>query len=165
MRSAAQAFKPTRRPRTESDLGYRLHRVQCDLQQAARGVHTAYALSNAAESIALHYRDGDGPISAAQRDELLTAVVRAQLGAIEFLPESYPRSQIDAGMQALAGQVLLWAETSENSTRRRQHARSDLDAYARMFRNDMHNISLREEIDRRAWERREKHIQPLRTGG
>jgi hypothetical protein len=34
-----------------------------------------------------------------------------------------------------------------------------------MFRNDLHNISLREEIDRRAWERREQHIQPLRNRG
>jgi hypothetical protein len=38
-------------------------------------------------------------------------------------------------------------------------------AYARMFRNDMHNVSLREEIDRRAWERREEHIQSLRNVG
>jgi hypothetical protein len=94
-----------------------------------------------------------------------SALVRAQLGAIKHLPESYRREQIDAGMQALAGQVMLWAETSERSSQRTRHALADLAAYARMFRNDLHNISLREEIDRRAWERREQHIQPLRNRG
>jgi hypothetical protein len=97
----------------------------------------------------------------AQRDELLSAVVRAQLGAIKHLPKSYSRDQIDAGMQALAAQVMTWAETCERSTQRPQHVLSDIDAYARMFRNDLHNISLREEIDRRAWERRDQQIQQL----
>jgi hypothetical protein len=54
-----------------------------------------------------------------QCDELLSAVVRAQLGAIKHLPESYRREQIDAGMQALAGQVMLWAETCERSAQQR----------------------------------------------
>jgi len=165
MQSAAKAFEPAHQTRAESELDYRVDRVRCDLAQAACGDHTACALSNAMASIAAHYREATGPISTAQRDELLTAVVRAQLGAITHLPESYRREQIDAGMQALAGQVMLWAETRERSTERRQHAMSDLDAYARMFRNDLHNISLREEIDRRAWERREQHIQPLRNRG
>jgi hypothetical protein len=100
-----------------------------------------------------------------QCDELLSVVVRAQLSAFRHLPETYRREQIDAGMQALAGQVMLWAETSERSSQRTRHALADLDAYARMFRNDLHNISLREEIDRRALERREQHIQPLRNRG
>jgi hypothetical protein len=116
-------------------------------------------------SVAAHYRNNTGPISTVQRDDLLSAVVRAQLGAIKHLPKSYSRDQIDAGMQALAGQVMVWAETRERSTRRSRHALADLDAYARMFRNDLHNISLREEIDHRDWERREQHIQPLRNRG
>jgi hypothetical protein len=108
------------------------------------------------ESVDLHYRKPNvQPISEAQRDELLTAVVRAQLGAIEHLPRSYRREQIDAGMQALAGQVMIWAETRERSSQRRQHALADLDAYARMFRNDLHNMCLSEEIGRRAAERRD----------
>jgi hypothetical protein len=160
MRSATRAFKQTR---PESALEQIVDSVLQSLEQAARGDHAAWSLSNALESVDAHYRDAAGPISAAQCDELLTAVVRAQLGAMEHLPASYSRDQIDAGMQALAGQVMLWAETRERSTRRKQHALSDLDAYARMFRNDMHNISLCEEIDRRAWERRERHIQPLRN--
>jgi hypothetical protein len=161
MQSAARVFEPTR---AESALGHHVDSVWCSLEQAASGAFTAWALSNAMESVARHYREAPR-ISTAQRDELLVAVVRAQLGAIKHLPESYRREQIDAGIQALAGQVMLWAETRKRSTQRKQHALSDLDAYARMFRNDMHNVSLREEIDRRAWERREQHIQPLRNRG
>jgi hypothetical protein len=166
MQSAARATEPNfdaeQQTRAESVLDYRVWDVQHSLEQAARGDHTAWALSNAMSSVADHYRDTKtGPISTAQRDELLSAVVRAQLGAIKYLPKSYSRDQIDAGMQALAGQVMLWAETREGSTQRPQHALSDLDAYARMFRNDLHNISIREEIDRRDWERRDAEIQKL----
>jgi hypothetical protein len=64
-------------------------------------------------------------------------------------------------MQALAGQVMVWAETRERSTQRSRHALADLDAYARMFRNDLHNISMLEEIERRAWQRRAAKIQKL----
>jgi hypothetical protein len=114
-------------------------------------------------SVDAHCRDKrTGPISTAQRDELLSAVVRAQIAAIEQLPKSYSRDQIDAGMQALAGQVMIWAESHERSTQRTQHALADLKAYARMFRNDLHNICLSDEIKERAWQRREAEIQKLR---
>jgi hypothetical protein len=167
MQSAAQTFEPTRRTRAERGLDAIVDGVWCSLEQAARGDHTAWALSNAMESVDIHYRESKAEhISSAQRDELLSAVIRAQLGAIKHLPKSYSRDQIDAGMQALAGQVMVWAETRERSTQRTQHALADLDAYARMFRNDLHNISLREEIDRRAWERRDAEIQKfLRPDG
>jgi hypothetical protein len=162
MQSAAQKFEPERPTREESELDCRVDRVRYDLEQAARGDSTAWALSNAMESLDAHCRDTkDGPISAAQRDELLSAVIRAQLGAIKHLPKAYRRKQIATGMQALAGQVMLWAESRERSAQRSQHALADIDAYARMFRNDLHNISLRDEIDRRAWARRDAEIQKL----
>jgi hypothetical protein len=155
MQSAARAFEPAQQTGS-------IDSVWCSLEQAARGDHTAWALSNAMESVAAHCCAAEAErISVSQRDELLLAVVRAQLGAIKYLPDSYSREQIDAGMQALAGQVMLWAETPERTTRRRQHALTDLNAYARMFRNDLHNISLREEIERRAWERRNSQIHKL----
>lgn len=163
MLSASRAFKPSRGTPDERALGHKVEFVLHLLEQAARGDYTAWALSGAMDSVAGRYRGFK--ISAAQRDELLPAVIRAQLGAIEYLPKSYNRDQIDAGMQALVGQVMVWAETSETSSRRRRHALADLDAYARMFRNDLHNMSLVEEIERRAWERREQHIQPLRNKG
>jgi hypothetical protein len=166
MQSAARASashrKAAQRTRAESDLDYCVEAVCHELDQAARGDFTAWALSNAMERVDLRYRSKKtGPISTEQRDKLLSSVIRAQLGAIKHLPKSYSREQIDAGMQALAGQVMLWAETRERSTQRTQHALADLSAYARMFRNDLHNISLRDEIDRRAWERRDHQIQQL----
>ena len=166
MQSAARASEPNleteQQTCTEGGLDYCVDWVCHDLEQAARGEFTAWALSNAMETVDVRYRSRKtDPISATQRDKLLSAVIRAQLGAIKHLPKSYSRDQIDAGMQALAGQVMVWAETRERSTKRRQHALADLDAYARMFRNDLHNISLREEIERRDLERRDAEIQKL----
>jgi hypothetical protein len=151
MQSAARATEPNfdaEQSREESDPDYLVWDVQ-------------HSLEHAMSAVAAHYRDSTGPISTAQRDELLSAVARAHLGAIKHLPKSYRRDQIDAGMQALAGQVMVWAETRERSAQRPQHVLADLDAYARMFRNDLHNISLREEIDRRDWHRRDAEIQKL----
>jgi hypothetical protein len=153
-------FEPEQQRRRLDDF---VDSAWCSLEQAARGNFTAWALSNAMSAISTHYRDKTaGPISREQCDELLSAVIRAQLGAIKHLPETYRREQIEAGMQALAGQVMVWAETSERSSQRRQDALADLDAYARMFRNDLHNISMLEEIERRAWQRRDAEIQKLR---
>jgi hypothetical protein len=159
MRLAAQASDPTQQMRSENALDLVVGGVLSSLEQAARGDHTAWSLSNALESVDDHYRDTkSGRVSTGQCDELLSSVVRAQLGAIKYLPESYSRQQIDAGMQALAGQVMLWGESPERSTQRTRYALADLDAYARMFRNDLHNISLRMEIEDRA---RSKHAQEV----
>jgi hypothetical protein len=123
MQSAARAYEPhfegKHQTRAESDLDFCVDGVCHDLEQAARGDFTAWALSNAMETVALRYRSKKtGRISAVQRDKLLAVVIRAQLGAIKHLPKSYSRDQIDAGMQALAGQVMVWAETREKSTQR-----------------------------------------------
>ncbi|MCP3417793.1 hypothetical protein NLM16_27160 [Bradyrhizobium brasilense] len=132
------------------------------LEQAARGDYTAWSLSGAMEVVANHYRS-NSRISEGQRDDLLSAAVRAQLGAITHLPCSYSRDQIAAGMQFLAYQIAVWAEPREMTARRRQHFLVDLDAWARMFRNDMHNISLVEQIEERAAQRREAEIEALRA--
>lgn len=165
MQSAARAFRGhtvERAPQKPYDLHDRVQSASRDLEQAARGDFTAYALSGAMASVARHYRNINlGRISPAQRDELLFAVARAHLAAIEHLPTSYSREQINAGMQALTGQVMVWAESPERSAERGQHALADLDAYARMFRNDLHNMSLCEEIEHRAWQRRDAEIQKL----
>src|SRR5258707_39596 len=87
----------------------------------------------------------------------VSSPISAQLAPLDPVGSAYRREQIEAGMQALAGQVMLWAEPRERSTQRTRHALADLDAYARMFRNDLHNISLVGEIEQRAWERREQH--------
>lgn len=158
MRVAAKIVEPgnrsEQRSRHEDNLAHCVYQVLLSLEQAARGEDTAWTLSNAMEVIDTRSRNETGGIiSLRQRDKLLGAVVRAQLGATQYLPKSYRREQIYAGMEALAGQVMIWAETREETLRRSPHAVSDLRAYARMFRNDLHNMSLLDEIKSRAWQR------------
>ena len=114
------------------------------------------------ESVDAHCRRVVLPsISAAQRDELLAMIVRAQIAVVEQRPRWCTADLIDGGMQALAGQVILWAETLERTAQRCSHAVSDIHAFARMHRNDLHNISLRQEVEHRAWQRRHAKIQEL----
>jgi hypothetical protein len=144
----------------------RAHRVQiiCDLlAQAERGDETtAWALSSALDSIDARSRNPARiPITAGQREKLLMAVVRAHVTATEYLAPWFNQQQINRGMKALAGQVMLWAETGERSMLRGYGRVADVHAYARIFRNHMHNLSLAEEIAMRAHERRERCIQDL----
>jgi hypothetical protein len=152
MLSAAKASEP--RSSSSDDLDYRVNCLADSLQRAAHGVDTAWNLSNAFEMVDNHFRGQNGQISSAQRDELLADIIRASIAVPAHLPKSYSRDQIDAGMQALAGQVMVWAEPPQRTEQRSQHALCDLVAYARMFRNDLHNISLVQEIEQRAWGRR-----------
>lgn len=144
----------------------RADRVQiiCDLlAQVARGDDTtAWALSTALEIVDGHSRNPDRvPISAGQRDRLLMAVVRAHVAAVDFLASWFDQRNVDRGMKALVGQVLLWAETGERSMLRDCDRVADLHACARIFRNHMHNLSLAKEIAIRAHQRREGCVQEL----
>src|SRR5258708_8096359 len=104
MQSAARAFAPERQTHDAGDIHYRVDRVRCDLEQAARGDSTAWALSNAMESVDTHCRDRkNGPISAAQRDKLLSAVVPPQLSANRAPSEPVNHSHIGCGVHAFAG--------------------------------------------------------------
>lgn len=165
MPSTAKAFEPHLEPaqptREKSDLDYRLSFLSDSLGRASRGVDTTWNLSNVFETVAAHFRGRNERISSAQRDALLDDIVRAAMTVPAYLPMSYNRDQIDAGMQALAGQVMIWAETHQRTEQRPRDALCDLIAYARMFRNDLHNISLLEEIENRARQRRANVIETL----
>lgn len=169
MPSAAKAFEPRIDPADQAhekdDLDYRLNFLSDSLDRAGRGVDTAWNLSNVFETVELYFRGRSGRISSTQRDALLADIVRVSLKVPAHLPKSYNPDQIDAGMQALAGQVMIWAEPHQRTEQRSRHALCDLVAYARMFRNDMHNMSLIEEIEQRAWERRNIQIQQLLVPG
>ncbi len=61
MQSAAKAPDPhfeTEQHSRGGELDYRVDRVRRDLEQAARGDFTAWALSNAMAAVDAHYRDG-----------------------------------------------------------------------------------------------------------
>jgi hypothetical protein len=134
------------------------------LNQAARGEHLAWALSTAMSSIMTRYRRRNGlrPTDR-QRDRLLEAITSAYLTADRMLPPLCRRSMIFTGMEALAGIVAYWAAEDEQRAAWPRDAYSDMCAYARIFRNQLHNISLAEEIEERAEKRRSAIIAHLLT--
>jgi hypothetical protein len=125
------------------------------LNQAARGEHLAWALSGAMHSVMLRYGRRNGPRpSDRQRDRLLEAITSAYVTADRILPPLCKRSKIFAGLEALAGIVVYWAAGDEQRAAWPRDTYSDMCAYARIFRNELHNISLAEEIEERAEKRR-----------
>ena len=113
------------------------------------------------EVVANRYR-ASPRISESQREDLLLAVVRAQFAAIQHLSRSYSRGQIAAEMQALANQISVWAEPRDVTAQRGRHFLIELDSWAHMFRNDLHNIRLLEQIEERTAQRRAEQIEALR---
>jgi hypothetical protein len=149
--------------REESERASAVAMICGFLAQAARGDDTAaWALSNVFESVDRRCRDPRRvPISPVQRDRLLMAVVRAHAGSVEPLAPWIDQRNVDRGMKALAGQIILWGETGER-TRLRGYGRvTDLRDYARIFRNLVHNLTLAQNIAIRAHERRERCVQEL----
>jgi hypothetical protein len=159
---AARTFDPEEVREFDSDHDHRLWMLSKMFDQASRGEDTAWALSNAFATVEAHFRHlNSAPLTSRERDVLLFDLARAQLGAIRYLPQGYPREQIDAGMKALATLVMIWAEAPERTAERAEHFVVDTCAYARMFRNDLHSMSLLDEIKYRAWQRRERKVQEL----
>jgi hypothetical protein len=64
-------------------------------------------------------------------------------------------------MEALAGIVAYWAADDEQRAAWPRDSYADMYAYARIFRNELHNISLAEEIEERAHRRRASLIGSL----
>lgn len=147
----------------EIELAFRVDAIWRSLEQAARGDHIAWALSNAMASVEAHYQNRQVKLSADQRVQLMSAVIRAHATATAHLPKSYNRNQINVGMEALATQVLLWAEATDRTARRHAHLLSDARAHARMFRNDLHNMSLSDEIETRSKERFDRRAGVIRS--
>lgn len=158
------------RSSAEIELEFRVDAIWRSLERAAQGDQIAWSLSNAMASVDAHYQNPRCVISPDQRVQLISAIIRAHAIATVHLPKSYNRNQINAGMEALATQVMIWAETPDRTARRHAHFLSDTRARARMLRNDLHNMSLLDEIKLRSKERysrRAKIIQGLlaKAGG
>ena len=159
---ADEDFSPD--PPTHEEIEFD-HVIEFDislLNQAARGEHLAWALSSAMSSIMSRYGRRNGPRpSDRQRDRLLAAITSAYLTADRTLPPLCRRSMIFAGMEALAGIVAYWVQDDEQRAAWPRDAYIDMHAYARIFRNELHNISLAEEIAERAHRRRSGVISSL----
>lgn len=132
------------------------------LEQAARGQHTAWALSEAMASImARHARRADLRPSHRQQDRLLAAINSVYLTAGRILPPLCRPSLIHTGMGALADIVAYCAADDEQRAAWNPDAYRDTFAYARIFRNMLHNISLAEEIEDRRAKRRAQTIASI----
>jgi hypothetical protein len=118
------------------------------LDAAARGENVATALFEAVVVIQRGREDRltAGPIDLEQRGQLLAASVRAQAGAREHLPGYYSRASINAGMWAMAYQIAMWAESADKTSRRMPDDLLDFNEGARIFQNELENISLRENV-------------------
>jgi hypothetical protein len=121
-------------------------------EAAGRGGNVANALFEAVVAI---QRGGEGravsgSIDLAQRHRLLTASVRAQWAAAEHLPIEYDRSSLNAGMCALAYQITIWAESVEQTSRRKPDDLLDIRDATTVFQNELENIVLRERMAGRA---------------
>jgi hypothetical protein len=155
-------FSPDPPTWDEIDFDYTIESIVGFLNQAARGEHLAWALSSAMASVMSPYRRRNGlRPSHRQRDRLLAAISSAYLTADRTLPPLCRRSKIFAGMDALASIVAYWAAEDEQRSAWPRDTYLDKCAHARIFRNDLHNISLAEEIEERAEKRRSKTIADL----
>ena len=117
MQSAAQSgdfddddYLPAPPSRSEQEHDDRVDAVLAQLEQAGRGEHAAWCLSNALDS--LRHRRAS-LLSPLQRDQLLRAAALAHVTARRKFPASYSREQIDVGMGALAGLIVFWSECIE----------------------------------------------------
>ena len=81
-------------------------------------------------------------------DRLIGAIIRARAAARIRLPPAYSRRRLDDGLVAAVGIVLDWTDCERRRSRRRPDFYMDLAGYARILRNDMHNMCIAE-ADRR----------------
>jgi hypothetical protein len=138
-------------------------RVSALLDAAARGENVATALFEAVVAIQRGREDRAtaGTIGLEQRGTVLRALVRAHAGATKHLPCRYARLALNAGASALAYQIHMWAESLERTSRRNQDSVLDFHADARIFQNELQNISLSEQKAERA----QKSREPRATSG
>ena len=157
-----EEFSPDPPTQEEIELDHVIESDISLLNQAARGEHLAWALSSAMSSIMSRCarRSALKP-SDRQLERLLAAITSAYLTADRTLPPLCRRSKIFAGMEALAGIVAYWAADDEQRAAWPWDLYIDMCAYARILRNEFHNISLAEEIAERAEKRRSSVIASL----
>lgn len=141
----------------KDDTANRVARICDHFDAAARGEHVAWSISTAMHSIACQ----QNRLSADQCQQLLEAIVRAHDGAQRHVAQWIKPQQISVGMSTVAMQVVALTEQTKAFEVRGWPLACDVNAYARMFRNLMHNLSLAEEIADRGRQRRDGQIQQL----
>ena len=130
-----------------------VERLFGDFERIASGVEVAWNASSAIATLQEPARWRAAPISANERDQLLTAfaAARGQILALFFDPAH--RIFANRSLDAIEGLIVLWAESDAERTAHHHHMRDDLNACARQLRNVCHNICLKQDIEQRRAER------------
>lgn len=121
-----------------------------EFEQAASGEHAAWAMSGAI--CRLQNADRRLPITPRQRDSLLRALFSAYRRVVKLFDATVGRAPAAHGFDAVAGLIILWSETAEERAARPKISRKVVDSYARILRNECHNLSLLDELARDAVE-------------
>jgi hypothetical protein len=116
------------------------------------------AISEGAASLAA---SGRSQLSVQDRAEVRYAIFTAADEACARFPADFSRAAIRLGFRAFADQVDHWSETPEQ--RRLWGDRHlDVEAAARIFRNECHNLVLKTEIEARAHIRNDTILRVVR---
>lgn len=141
------------------DLVFIVGTLQDDFDRISHGVEVAWNTSGALHRLDIETAKRDAPrISEQQRDRLIKGLVLAHGPIVDLFHTSTERFLATRGVDAAAGLIITWAESSEQRAARHPHVRIDLQASARWLRNACHNLCLLGEIEDRARQRRHAEI-------
>lgn len=129
------------------------------LQDAAKATTFVEAAGGIAEALYLISFACRSRLNGHQSSELLTALDAVAADAPRWR-EHYSPAQIVRGLQA-ASTIVVWCGLRGDDRNSFGDRIRDAHGYARMLRNDMHNVCLHQEIGRRARRRRENVISAL----
>ena len=137
-------FEPAPPSQAEIEQDYRVTQMLGQLRSAAAGDDLVYALSHALLNAASRKRSAP-PISSQQRDQLLESAIRAEATAYRVLQGRIAEVDVRAGMLALTVQIIRWASPDAGGVA--DDTYRDAHLHARIFRNELHNLDLRDMLD------------------
>ena len=139
--------------RHDDELRYRVEMIVDDFDRAAAGDSVAFHGSDALSRLE---RLKDFKISTAQRDRLLRALLNAGSRIIRLFQSPEQLAQAVEGIEAASTMIIISAEPAGAREALSSHIRFGLQACARILRNNLHNLSLAEEMAEREAESRAK---------
>ncbi|WP_337267884.1 hypothetical protein [Oryzifoliimicrobium ureilyticus] len=139
------------------DHAVRFDHVQSLLEEAVAGENVSEAAGHAIAMIRnAAFNRNTSRLNTSERDELLDLLVGAREKIFSCLGDRLGRNSPNPKMQAFASAafgascalIVLWAEEDPKSNRSRELC-SDLEDYTRWLRNELHNVSIEADIQRR----------------
>lgn len=101
-------------------------------------------------------------ITVEQRDRMMKAAARARFFVVKHIDgDGEVETSTTQGMDALAGLILLWAETDEQRAARHPHIALDLADYLALLRADLRRLEILQDIENRAYVREADRVSAL----